>query len=99
MSLETSHKDSLKNQNYNAFIGIDWADQKHDIAMKIAGETRMTLKTIEHSPEALSQWINDLRQRFGSGKIAICLEQSKGALINFLISHDFIILYNGVGFS
>ena len=93
MSQTTSHQDSLMNQEYSAFIGIDWADQKHDIATKIAGQKRATLKTIEHSPEALSQWVNDLRRRFGSGKIAICLEQSKGALINFLISHDFITLY------
>jgi len=34
-----------------------------------------------------------LRQRLGSGPIAICLEQSRGALLNALSSHAGLVLY------
>ena len=35
-----------------------------------------------------------LEQRFGSqGKILVCLEQSRGALIYHLMSYDFLELY------
>jgi hypothetical protein len=30
---------SSTDQGYAAFVGIDWADQKHDICLKAAGST------------------------------------------------------------
>jgi hypothetical protein len=39
-------------------------------------------------------WINQLQQRFGSkGKVLICLEQSRGALIYQLMGYDLFELY------
>ena len=93
MSQKTSNKKRFEEPEFSAFIGIDWADEKHDIPMQLAGQTQKETRTIEHTPVALNDWVNELRQRFGSGKIAVCLEQSKGALINFLINHDLFILY------
>ena len=43
--------------------------------------------------EALNRWVGELHQRFGDGPIGVCLEQSKGSLINFLICHDLFVLY------
>lgn len=93
MSRKSSTKEIVKEPEFSAFIAIDWADQKHDIAMQAAGKTRKTTRIIEHTPAALNDWVNQLRQKFGSGKIAVCLEQSRGPLINFLINHDLFILY------
>lgn len=78
---------------FTAFVGIDWADRKHDVCVK-----NVELETINHSiissaPEALSKWISDLRKEIPNGKIAICLEQSKGPLIFQLMMHDFITLF------
>ena len=56
-------------------------------------EKKITRQQIKQSPEALNQWIGYLRNRFRNGPIAVCLEQSKGALINFLICHDLFVLY------
>ena len=79
--------------NFVAFIGIDWADEYHVIHLQAAGETKVISKKVNHTPEALNEWVGSLRQQFGEGPIAVCLEQSKGALINFLVDHNLFVLY------
>jgi transposase len=77
-----------------AFIGIDWADEKHDIALRAAEpEAKVERTKIANQPEALSDWVLALRERFKQGKILICLEQSRGALIHFLMGYDCFELY------
>jgi transposase len=78
-----------------AFVGIDWADQKHDIALRaLCGQEQLERCRIESQPEALSDWVLALRERFGSqAKILVCLEQSRGALIHFLMGYDCFELY------
>ena len=38
------------------FIGIDWADQKHDCYL-IHHDGRQSSMEVSHSPEAINQWI------------------------------------------
>lgn len=76
-----------------AWIGIDWADQHHDVALKEAGSARVEHRRIGSTPEAVTEWLAELRLRFGGRPIGICLEQSKGALIHALLEHDFLVLY------
>lgn len=78
---------------YSAFIGIDWADKKHDISVVSAAGSSPVHSVIDHSPEALSEWAMKLRQQYPEGQIAICLEQSKGALIYHLLGYDFLTLF------
>jgi len=84
---------SVQRSDFVAYIGIDWADKSHAICLQADGESRVKHQDIEHSPEALNKWVGELHQRFGDGPIAVCLEQSKGSLINFLICHDLFVLY------
>jgi transposase len=78
-----------------AYVGIDWADQKHDVALRSASEpSKVEHRLIAHEPEALMDWLSELQQRFGAkGKILICLEQSRGALIYHLMGYEFLELY------
>jgi transposase len=78
-----------------AYIGIDWADQKHAIALRSAAEpNKIEHQLIDQKPEALMEWIGGLEQRFGTqGKILVCLEQSRGALIYHLMGYEFFELY------
>jgi len=78
---------------YAAFIGIDWADQKHDCCLSAAGAQSVEQGTIGARPEDVNAWINQLRKQFQGEKIAICLEQSKGALMHQLMTVEFIDLY------
>ena len=77
----------------SAFMWIDRADKDHAICLQDDGESRVKHQAIEHSPESLNKWVGELHQRFGDGPIDVCLEQSKGSLINFLICHDLFVLY------
>jgi hypothetical protein len=78
-----------------AYIGIDWADQKHDVVLRSAAEpNKVEHRVIEHQPGALMEWIGQLQQRFGGhGQILVCLEQSRGALIHHLMGYGFLELY------
>lgn len=78
---------------FAAFVGLDWADQKHDVSVVSAGGTNPDHQVIIHSPEALNEWLLQLHQQFPQGKIAICLEQSRGALIFHLLGYDFLTLF------
>jgi transposase len=84
---------SKTRQAFAAYIGIDWADQKHDISLSASIDGKAEYKRLSSTPEALSEWLSQLRQRFPEGKIAICLEQSRGSLVYHLMSYDFIVLY------
>jgi hypothetical protein len=66
------------------WLGIDWADEKHSWAMRIDGETRVHKGELEHTPEAVEQFVSGLAARFPGRQIAVALEQSRGALIFML---------------
>ena len=65
---------------FTAFIGIDWADRKHDICLQGAHSDRREFSRIEHKVDAIDQWAISMRQRFG-GPIAVALELTKGPLV------------------
>lgn len=77
---------------YTAYIGIDWADRKHDFCLQAAGNNLLELGVLEHTPEAIEQWVHTLHIRFG-GPIAICLETAKGPLVNALLRFEFLVLF------
>jgi transposase len=78
---------------YAAYIGIDWADQKHVFSLQAAGSSKREDGILEQKPETIGAWVAKLQERFQGQTIAIALEQSRGALIHALLSYDFIVLY------
>ncbi len=82
----------LANSEFTAFIGLDWADAKHDICIQPAGSTVREFDRIAHQPEQIEQWAYDLHRRFG-GPIAVMLELSKGPIVSALQKHDFFVLF------
>jgi transposase len=76
-----------------AWIGLDWADQKHDICLQASGSAALKHLVVEHQPEALHSWVADLRRQFPQGSIAIALEQSRGSLFYALMHYQFLQLY------
>ncbi len=83
---------SGSDQAFTAFLGIDWADTKHDICVQAAGSKRRELACIAHDPEIIESWACSLRERFG-GHIAIALELAKGPIVYALQKYDFIVLF------
>ena len=67
---------SGSDQAFTAFVGIDWADTKHDICVQAAGSERRELTCIAHEAGQIESWVCSLRERFG-GYIAVALELTK----------------------
>ena len=76
-----------------AWIGLDWADQKHDVCLQATGSAEVEHTVVEQKPEALHAWVAELRRRFPHGPIAIALEQSRGSLFYALMNYEFLCLY------
>jgi transposase len=76
-----------------ALVGLDWADQKHVVTLQEAGSEKRERFTLDHTPESLQNWIEQLRNRFGGRVVAIAVEQTRGSLIYALMHVEFLHLY------
>ena len=83
----------LPTDEFAAFIGIDWADAKHDICLQAAGSEKREFSVLEHQPDTIDEWVSTLRARFKGQSIAICLELNKGPLVSALRKYDFLVLF------
>jgi hypothetical protein len=43
-----------------AFVGIDWADQRHSWALQVNGTWDIEQGILQHSPEAVEEWASRL---------------------------------------
>src|SRR5262245_60769426 len=78
---------------FAAFIGIDWADARHDGCLQAAGTAKREGFQLEHTPEAIDAWVTTLRTRFQGQPLAVCLELDKGPLVSALRKYDFLVLF------
>ena len=78
---------------YDLVIGLDRSDKKADLRLidTITGQRRS--QTIDTAPEALWEWLLQLRQDYPQARVALCLEQPAVHLIAFLEAYDWITLY------
>ena len=76
-----------------AFVGIDWADQKHVWCLQEAGSRQREYGELEHKPETVEAWVGQLCRRFGQGPIAVAVEQVKGALVCMLRKYECLHLF------
>jgi transposase len=79
--------------NFAATLGLDWADKKHDLWIQASAGGKPEHWVIDQTPEALHEWVAQMRARFPRGRIAIALETSRGAVISALGAYDFIVLF------
>src|ERR1700751_638965 len=78
---------------FAAFIGIDWADQKHIWCLQTAGSKQRESGELEHTPEAVESWVANLYQRFAPRPIAVAVEQTRGALVFMLSKYEPLHLF------
>ena len=79
--------------HYAAIIGIDWADKKHDLCLRVAGSDTLEYTVLAHNAKAIDDWALALQQRFPSEQIAICIESRKVPLIHALLKYPFLVLF------
>ena len=78
---------------YAAFVGIDWADRQHAVCLVTANGDASISDVVAQQAEALDDWVGQLRARFGDRPLAICLEQSRGALLYALMKYENLTLF------
>ncbi len=76
---------------FGAFVGLDWADEEHVLSLCAANSTQIQRTTLKQTPEAITQWANELRARFPNQLIAVALEQSRGPLLAALLEFEHIV--------
>jgi len=76
-----------------AWVGLDWADSEHRISMYDVATGQIEDSVLKQSGEALQQWLAELGKRYGGGRVAVILEQSRGGVVYGLMGYDFIVLY------
>jgi transposase len=87
---DTNHKQETE---FAAFVGIDWADQKHAWALQIPGHLDVERGDLDHTPEAVEFWATELARRFTGRLIAVALEQSRGSLLFMLTKYAHLVLF------
>lgn len=74
-----------------ALVGVDWGDKKHAFEVRGSGGTRRR-GWIEHRPADIHEWVAGLREEYPNGKIAVAVEQSRGAFVYALSRYEFLEL-------
>ena len=80
-------------EGFVAFVSLDWADQQHHFAYCGSETQKIVSDKLEHTAEALQDWVLQLRNQFPRGRIAVILEQSRGALLYALLKYDFFVFF------
>jgi hypothetical protein len=83
----------VKDQELAACVGVDWGDEKHSVHVQAMDSGRVEWLELVQKPDVLHEWVAQLRQRFQGRKVAIAIEQRKGAVIHALMMYDFLVLY------
>jgi transposase len=78
---------------YAAWIGLDWGSYKHAICLQPTDSKVVERCILEQKPEALHGWFMNLLARFGGRKVAIAIEQTRGAVIHFLLGLDHVHIF------
>ena len=79
--------------DYAAWIGLDWGSEKHAICLQASGCSHLEHCSLEQNPKALHKWFSSLLTRFGGRKVAVAIEQSRGAVIHFLLGFSFVHIF------
>ena len=77
---------------FAAFVGIDWADAKHDGCLQAARCAKRADCQLEHTPEAIDAWGTTLRTRCNGPPVASGLALTKGPLVSALRKYDLLVL-------
>jgi transposase len=89
----TMTEEAEKQQEFGAYIGLDWADRQHVLSLRGSDSDKVEHYELVHKPEVLVEWLSGLQRRFPGQRVAVALEQSRGAVVHALMGYDFLVLY------
>jgi transposase len=79
--------------DFQWYVGIDWASQKHRVYCMDAQGERLGHRWIDHDGEGLMELVNWLHTFCGdhSGQLAVAIEVPHGALVETLVEQHFAV--------
>jgi transposase len=83
----------MNEYEFGALVGLDWGDTSHEVAVWDEQRQVRMSERIEHTPAALRGWVEALHARFGGTRIAVAIEQSRGAVFDTLTGYPWVTLY------
>jgi transposase len=69
---------------YVLTVGIDWADEHHDLCQRYCATGTKQRQQIGADPASLKGWLTTLKAQAGGGRVAVAFEQNRGALFELL---------------
>lgn len=78
---------------YDLVIGLDRSDRQADLHFIEPATQRCWSQIIATGPEALHDWLCQLRQQHPHARVGLCIEQPAGALIAFLETYGWITIH------
>lgn len=92
-SFESLSSANAGETDFAAFVGLDWADQKHSWKLAVAGAGQSRAGELDNTPEQLQAWAMWLHAEFGGRPVAVCVEQSRGAVVFQLRAFPHIVVF------
>jgi transposase len=80
-------------EEYAAWMSLDWADERHEICLQVRGSERVERFKVKQNPAEFHAWLTLLRKRVDGGKVAVAVEQRRGAVVYALMSHEFLQIF------
>ena len=78
---------------YAVLVGLDWADQKHDLCWRETATGQTGRCVLEQRAERINEWVVALIAKYPGRRIAVCLEQSRGPVVYALMGYAEVDLY------
>lgn len=73
--------------DYAALVALDWGDTTHSFAWQKTGEKPLHRRTLPATPEALHEWLEQLREACGGRPVALAIEAGRNGLLHALFAH------------
>lgn len=80
--------------DFSVLIGLDWADQKHDVCELFPDSDHVNYGVINANPKAIHEWAQSLLHRFPDKPVAIACELTKGPIVYALSQYQHITLFS-----
>lgn len=81
-------------EGFAAFIGWDWGDHAHALALYDASSNQTESSSLEHSAENLHRRLDELEKRFGGRSVAVAIEGTRGAVVPALLERPWLHLWS-----
>jgi transposase len=80
-------------EGFGAFIGLDYGDRKHRVALWDVASGRREEGEVEQTAAAVHAWAGELAVRYRGQKVAVAIEQSRGPIFDVLVGYELMELY------